>query len=117
MSTSARTQPELSGIGHNSDGATIAVEVRLFNSMSKFTASPTFSEKLEVSPDTTVGDLISRFGLPLHDIYLVLRNGRDINAGLYKGGNVDLTAGIADGDVIAFSGPVPYSPGYGAPVV
>lgn len=117
MSTGARTQPDLGGIGHNSAGAAIAIEVRLFNSMSKFTQSRTFSEKIEVAPDTTIGDLVARFGLPLHDIYLVLRNGRDINAGLYKGGNVDLTAGVEDGDIIAFSGPVPYSPGYGAPVV
>ncbi len=117
MSTSTQSESSHTAIGHNSQGATIAIEVRLFNSMSKFTTSPTFSEKIEVPPDTTVGDLVARFGLPLHDIYLVLRNGRDINAGLYKGGNVDLTAGIADGDVIAFSGPVPYSPGYGAPVV
>ncbi len=104
-------------IGHNSDGARIVIEVRLFNSLSKFIKSPTFAERIEVTPDTTVGDLVSRYGLPLHDIYLVLRNGRDINAGLYQGGNVDLSAPVAEGDVIAFSGPVPYSPGYGAPVV
>jgi hypothetical protein len=37
--------------------------------------------------------------------------------GLYQGGNVNTEAGMNDGDVIAFSGPVPYSYGYGAPVV
>jgi hypothetical protein len=112
------TQPARTpAIGHNSDGARIAIEVRLFNSLAKFTTSPTLAEKIEVAPDTTVGDLITRYGLPLDDIYLVLRNGRDINAGLYKGGNVDLAAPVHEGDVIAFSGPVPYSPGYGAPVV
>lgn len=117
MSTNDRPDIATAAIGHNSGGATISIEVRLFNSLAKFTKSPTLAEKLEVSPETTIGDLIERYGLPLHDIFLVLRNGRDINAGLYQGGNVDRTAGVNEGDVIAFSGPVPYSPGYGAPVV
>ena len=50
-------------------------------------------------------------------IFLVLRNGRDITPGIYQGGVVNADAGLSDGDVIAFSGPVPYSYGYGAPVV
>lgn len=104
-------------VGHNTAGLTIRVQVRLFNSLAKFTASPGWREDLELLVDATVGDLIQRFKLPLHDVFLVLRNGRDINAGLYCGGNVNLEAGLNDGDVIAFSGPVPYSPGYGAPVV
>ena len=48
---------------------------------------------------------------------LVLRNGRDVSPGLYQGGNVNTEAYLDEGDVIAFSGPVPYSFGYGAPVV
>jgi hypothetical protein len=64
-----------------------------------------------------VGDLIDRFKLPIHDIFLVLKNGRDITPGLYQGGAVNREAVLDDGDVIAFSGPVPYSYGYGAPVV
>lgn len=104
-------------IGHNILGATIRIEVRLFNSLAKFTKSETLAESIELPATATVGDLIRRYGLPIRDIYLVLRNGRDINPGLYKGGNVDMSATFDDGDVIAFSGPVPYSPGYGAPVV
>lgn len=104
-------------IGHNLAGNTIRIEVRLFNSLSKFTKSPTFAEKIDVPSDATVGDLIERFKLPLPDIYLVLKNGRDITPGLYQGGVVNTSTSFDDGDVIAFSGPVPYSPGYGAPVV
>ena len=104
-------------IGHNADGARIGIEVRLFNSLSKFTQSRTFAERIEVAVGTTVGDLISKFKLPVPDIYLVLKNGRDITPGLYQGGVVNTDAVLDDGDVIAFSGPVPYSPGYGAPVV
>jgi molybdopterin converting factor small subunit len=104
-------------IGHNTAGATIRVEVRLFNSLSKFTESKTFAERLELAAGATVGDLISHFRLPLSDIFLVLKNGRDITPGLYLGGVVNTESALDDGDVIAFSGPVPYSYGYGAPVV
>ena len=104
-------------IGHNVSGAIIRLDVRLFNSLSRFTRSVTFSEKIEVAAGSTVGDLVQRFKLPVSDIFLVLKNGRDITPGLYQGGVVNTDAVLDDGDVIAFSGPVPYSYGYGAPVV
>lgn len=104
-------------IGHNAAGVSITVEVRLFNSLSRFTRSETFAEKIVVEAGATVGDLIQRFRLPIPDIFLVLKNGRDITPGLYQGGVVNTEAVLDDGDVIAFSGPVPYSYGYGAPVV
>jgi hypothetical protein len=106
-----------SPIGHNIAGATIRVEVRLFNSLSRFTESRTFAERIEISAGATVSDLIERFRLPIENIFLVLKNGRDITPGLYQGGVVNSGVLVEDGDVIAFSGPVPYSPGYGAPVV
>ena len=106
-----------SGIGHNIGGAIIRVEVRFFNSLAKFTRSETFAEKIEVAAGATVGDLIQRFKLPVPEIFLVLKNGRDITPGLYQGGVVNTRDVLEDGDTIAFSGPVPYSYGYGAPVV
>lgn len=107
----------LSGIGHNSLGKMIRVQVRFFNSLSKFTVSPSFAEHIEVPAGATVGDLIQRFKLPVPDIFLVLKNGRDITPGIYQGGVVNGQSPLDDGDTIAFSGPVPYSYGYGAPVV
>lgn len=104
-------------IGHNTAGGRILVEVRLFNSLAKFSRSETLAERIEVPAGATVGDLIQRFRLPIPDIFLVLKNGRDITPGLYQGGVVNCEAALEDGDVIAFSGPVPYSYGYGAPVV
>ena len=104
-------------IGHNADGVKIRVQVRFFNTLSRFTQSPAFREDVEVAVDASVGDLIERFKLPIAGIFLVLRNGRDITPGIYQGGVVNTDAGLSDGDVIAFSGPVPYSYGYGAPVV
>ena len=108
---------EAAGIGHNIVGAIIRVEVRFFNSLAKFTRSPTFAEKIEVAAGATIGDLIRRFNLPVPDIFLVMKNGRDITPGLYQGGVVNTEAVLEDGDTIAFSGPVPYSYGYGAPFV
>ena len=104
-------------IGHNADGVKIRVQVRFFNTLSRFTQSPAFREDVEVAADATVGELIERFKLPVAGIFLVLRNGRDITPGIYQGGVVNTDAGLNAGDVIAFSGPVPYSYGYGAPVV
>lgn len=105
------------GIGHNSAAATIGVEVRFFNSLARYTTSERFAERIEVEVGTTVGDLVRRFRLPVPEIFLVLKNGRDITPGLYQGGSVNEAVVVEDGDVIAFSGPVPYSYGYGAPVV
>lgn len=104
-------------IGHNAEGVVLKVEARFFNSLAKYSGVAGVSRKLELAAGTTVGDLIAMFGLPLADIFLVLRNGRDITPGLYQGGVVNQAVVLDDGDVIAFSGPVPYSYGYGAPVV
>lgn len=103
--------------GHNAAGVTIAIEARFFNSLARYSGGDGLVRKLEVPADETIGSLIARLRLPLDEIFLVLRNGRDISPGLYQGGNVNTEASISAGDVIAFSGPVPYSYGYGAPVV
>lgn len=103
--------------GHNSQGVTISIEVRFFNSLAKYSGGEGLVRHLEVPPDETIGTLVDRLKLPLNEIFLVLRNGRDISPGLYMGGNVNVEAGLTEGDVVAFSGPVPYSYGYGAPVV
>lgn len=104
-------------LGHNSEGVTISIEVRFFNSLAKYSGGEGLVRKLAVPADETIGALVERLKLPLKDIFLVLRNGRDISPGLYMGGNVNVEANLSDGDVVAFSGPVPYSYGYGAPVV
>ena len=45
-----------------------------------------------------------------------MTNGRDVTPGRV-GAPVSSDREIADGDIVALSGPVPYSYGYGAPVV
>jgi hypothetical protein len=106
-----------SRIGHNSQGITLEVEARLFNSLAKYCGPNGPRQRLALEAGCTVGDLIRMFRLPPDEIFLVLRNGRDITPGVYRGGHVNEDAVLDDGDVIAFSGPVPYSFGYGAPVV
>ncbi len=104
------------GIGHNTQNATVCVEARLFNSLEKYAGPDGWRSIKNLPAGATVGDLVSEYGLPQHEIFLVLKNGRDISAGVV-GDPVNLNAALEDGDVIAFSGPIPYSYGYGAPVV
>ena len=103
-------------IGHNSAQALVRIEARLFNSLSRFAPPDGPFQSLIFPAGATVGDVIRRLNLPLDQVYLVLRNGRDVTAGLV-GAGVNTNAVIDDGDVVALSGPVPYSFGYGAPVV
>ena len=91
---------------------TIAIEVRFYNSLTKYTESPRFAERIDVPSDTTVGDLVARYKLPIGGIARVLCNGRDMNPGRFSGRAFDLGASISDGDVIAFTGPLPDIPGY-----
>lgn len=104
-------------IGHNARGALLRIEARLFNSLTRYNGENGVVRQIEIEAGATVGDLIERLRLPVAEIFLVLRNGRDITPGLYQGGVVNAGVPLDDGDVIAFSGPVPYSFGYGAPVV
>lgn len=103
-------------LGHNSAKAAISIETRLFNSLSKYADAGQWRRLLELPPGSRVGDLIRLLGLPHSEIFLVMRNGSDITPGLV-GDSVNLDVELTDGDVIAFSGPVPYSYGFGAPVV
>ncbi len=102
-------------IGHNVEGGFITVEARLFNSLYRHRPRNSGDGRVQLAAGSTVGDLVTHLGLAEREIYLVMRNGRDITRSLYEGINTD--AVLEDGDVIAFSGPVPYSWGYGAPVV
>ena len=103
--------------GHNSQEVMLRIEVRLFNTLARYAKAGQLHQQIEVTAGTTVGDVIRLFKLPVNDIFLVLRNGRDITPGPYGGGVVNENVVVDNADVIAFSGPVPYSYGYGAPVV
>ena len=102
--------------GHNSAGALVTIESRLFNSLTKYKGAKTTREIFTLPAGSTVRDVLEAWGLPKREVFLCLRNGRDVTPGLV-GAEINGDAVLNEGDVIAFSGPVPYSYGYGAPVV
>ena len=102
-------------IGHNSGDVEITITVRLFNAMHTHGNPNAVKEPLTYPAGTTVGDVFRDLRLPRKHLFLILVNGRDISPGLV--GDLYFNHQLEDGDVLAFSGPVPYSYGYGAPVV
>lgn len=103
------------GLGDNSgDAPTIRVTVRMFNSLSPY-AGGCAPQYLDVPAGTAIGDLACRFRVPPDEIFLVLLNGKDVTRQL--GAPVNLDRVLDNGDEVALSGPVPYSWGYGAPIV
>ena len=103
------------GIGDNSGHVpTISITVKMFNSLSPY-AGGCAPRRMDVPAGTVIGDLVRRFRVPPDEIFLVLLNGKDVTRKL--GAPVNLERELDDGDEVALSGPVPYSWGYGAPVV
>jgi len=103
------------GIGDNRQGLPcIRVSAKAFNSLAAYFGGCVPIEA-EFEAGATVADVLKRFGVPHKRVYLVLVNGRDITRGL--GCLVNLERELEHGDVVMLSGPVPYSWGYGAPVV
>lgn len=103
-------------LGDNVRGATVTIESRLFNSLTKYRGTRSWRETFTFPAGSTIRDVLELWGLPKDEVFLVLRNGRDVTPGIV-GAEVNVETALDDGDVIAFSGPVPYSYGYGAPIV
>lgn len=106
----------LTGPGHNSQDIVFEIEVRFFNALTRFAPASEARRKLRVAAGTTVGELARDLDIPKDKIFLALVNGRDITPGLV-GAPLRESYMLEEGDVVAFSGAVPYSYGYGAPVV
>lgn len=104
------------GIGDNSRQAPrISISARLFNSLSRY-AGGCAPVDLALEAGATVADVVRHFNVPVERIFLVLVNGRDVTRGTLSD-PVDLTRELEEGDIVALSGPVPFSWGFGAPVV
>jgi len=103
-------------IGHNSGDNAFTITVRLFNSVRRYANGSQGEFDLDIRAGETVRDIAERLRIPIDEIFLVLVNGRDITPGLV-GAPVRETKTLEAGDVLAFSGAVPFSYGYGAPVV
>ena len=103
-------------LGHNVADIELSVEVRLFNALARYAGPDGARRRMTVPAGTTVGDLADRLGVPRKELFLVLVNGRDITPGLVGDAVRDYHV-LDEGDVVALSGAVPYSYGYGSPVV
>ena len=104
------------GPGHNISNIAVTVEVRFFNAVARYAGPGGARRQATVPAGTTVGELADRLGVPRQELFLVLVNGRDVTPG-QVGDPVRDYHVLDDGDVVALSGAVPYSYGYGAPVV
>jgi len=90
------------------------LEICLFNSLRKYGTGDMIFRKI-LPEGATVAELLRDLDLPTHEIYVAFRNGASITHDLGKRFAEDTV--LAHGDRVAFSGPVPFSRGYGAPVV
>ncbi len=102
-------------IGHNRADIFIETELRMFNSLSGHNGAPLAPRKLRIAAGSTLGDLLREIDLPAARVHIVWVNGRDVTPRLE--GGIETGHPLQDGDVVALSGPVPYSWGYGSPVV
>ena len=87
-------------------------EVRFFNSMRRYSGGR-LSHLVEASDRPTILDVVRSLGIPPHDVHLVFHNGKVIGHSVAD----TATTLIAQGDTVGLSGPVPFSRGYGTPVV
>ena len=102
-------------INHNSQDATVTIEVRFFNKLYD-PMKKRMKEQVDLPVGSRIRDLVKLLKLTREDIYLVMINGKDISPGRV-GDPVNLVPELEDGDVVALSGPVPMSGGYGSAIV
>ena len=94
----------------------IEIEIRLFNALSRY-AGKNNPMRLELPSRSTVGDALQRLPVPEKEIFLLTHNGRNLMCGFGFGSGIETAHELRDGDVLAFSGPIPFSRGYGSPVI
>ena len=110
---------ELASIGDNSADVSIEFVVKGFNSITPYVAKHGAPLPMKMKAGSTVRELVEKLGIPKDKIFLVFKNGRDVTKGIYPANNpkCNFEVIIDEGDHISFSGPVPYSFGYGSAVV
>lgn len=101
-------------IGHNTKDIDIEIEVRLFNSIHRDLGGPV-SRPMTLPAGGTVADIFSRLGVCERHVFLVWCNGRDVTRDMP--GTINTGFAPEHGDIIAISGAVPYSWGFGSPIV
>ncbi len=105
---------ETATIGHNSGDVRYTIEVRMFNRISRLFGDGQVKHFLTIDAGTTVGDVLAKLKIPENEVFLAFINGTDIS---HEAGSLRLQLQLEEHDVLALSGAIPYSWGYGAPVV
>jgi len=106
---------EYGQIGHNSLDIPIIVRAKMFNSIKAPDGGPRLRD-IAMTAGDTLDDLVRVLGIDKDALFIVWANGRDVSKRMCSDG-INLDYVIEDGDEIALSGPIPYSWGYGSPVV
>jgi len=102
-------------VGHNTADITIKIELKLFNSLARHLGAPLEPQTLHLPAGSTLGDLLRQIEMPPPRVFIAYVNGRDITPRV--DGGIETEHPLQDSDVVALSGPVPYSWGYGSPIV
>ncbi len=94
----------------------IEIEVARFNSLHR-PGAPLSPQRVVLPEGATVSDALERLGLAGSGAFLVLLNGRNVLRGFGLETGLERDPPLHNGDRLALSGPIPYSRGYGSPVV
>lgn len=94
----------------------INLEVRLFNSLTRY-AGKNNPLALTLPEGASIGDALRHLPVPEEEIFLLTLNGRNVMRGFGFGSGIETEHELREGDVLSFSGPVPFSRGYGSPVI
>ena len=94
----------------------IEIEVRLFNSLTRYAPRRRARFPLRLPATATVADALARLPVPRERIFVLWLNGHNLKEGVGFGAAIEEQRQLAGGDVLALSGPVPYSTAYGTPV-
>lgn len=92
------------------------IEVRLFNSLSKYGRGRT-TYRVSLPAQSTVRQAVASVGVPAGEIFLLLLNGRNIMCGFGSASGIEDHHELEHGDTLALSGAIPFSRGYGSPVI
>ena len=102
--------------GPDTLGGMVEIEVRLFNSLARYAPGRQGRFALRVARPATVRSALARLAIPRERIFVLWLNGRNLKEGVGFTAAIDGDQALVDGDVLALSGPVPYSTAYGTPV-
>ena len=94
----------------------VNITVRFFNSLTKY-ANGNIHVPVTLDQRMTIGEVLNTLPVPESEIFLVLHNGRNVMRGFGFNSGIEKEHVLKDGDILALSGPVPFSRGYGSAVV